>query len=48
MIVLGSGISSAAASQDILDRGRCTSNVPDLVSKSHAPHAADRLTFSRF
>jgi hypothetical protein len=32
-----------AACQDILDRGRCNSNAPELVSTTHTPHRAVRF-----
>jgi hypothetical protein len=37
----------AAASQDILDRGRRNSNAPELVSPTHTPHPTARFSFIR-
>ena len=39
--------SRPAASQNILDRGRCNSNAPELVSPTHTPHRTVRFTFIR-
>ena len=36
-----------AASQDILDRGRCNSNAPELASRTHTPHRAVRFALIR-
>ncbi|MAG33163.1 MAG: hypothetical protein CL908_19975 [Deltaproteobacteria bacterium] len=36
---------TTAASHDILDRGRCDGNVPELASPTLTPHPADRLSF---
>ena len=38
---------SLAASHNILDRGRCNSNAPELVSPTHTPHRAVRFSFIR-
>ncbi len=38
---------SPAASQDILERGRCSSNAPEVVSLMHTPHRAARFAFTR-
>jgi hypothetical protein len=32
-----------AASHDILERGRCNSNAPELVSPTHTPHPTARF-----
>ena len=39
---------NSAASQDILERGRCNSNAPELASPTQTPHRAARFTLIRF
>ena len=43
----GELIRRAAASQDILDRGRCNCNAAELRSELHTPHRAARFTLIR-
>ena len=38
----------AAASHNILERGRCNSNAREAVSPTHTPHRAARFAFIRF
>ena len=37
----------AAASQDVLERGRCNSNAPELASPVHLPQRAARFPLIR-
>jgi serine/threonine protein kinase len=39
---------SSAASHDILERARCNSNAPEVVSPTHTPHPTARFPFIRF
>ena len=43
-----SELHSLAASHNILDRGRCNSNAPEVVYPTHTPHPTARFFFIRF
>jgi hypothetical protein len=40
-------IAISASSHNILDRGRCNSNAPELVYPTHTPHPTARFSFIR-